>query len=335
MKKVLSLVLAVVLVLGVASVAFGGPAVTKSNIVLGRSVTGGLVDSGDYYMPNDVRPGDDGIIFYIFTEDGSGNLTHVVKGDTDAKKLGAQVRATEGGSVINRDVSVKYESAAKGGFAYVEFTFVDEFVSTKDQDFSAKLYLTFDKSRVAETEIEISGTFGNEVENVDEYDDYVYLGDTHVVEADAYIRSIQVDLGQNVSIWTRMFEGKKYYGAVSQEVKAEDEAVLAKYPDIDTVYYLKTINLNATGDTVAFDMDTNMYVYVQDADGNLVFLGRSADKLPYYTKYFLSAKELDVEAVTTEPGDTTEPGESPEEPPITGGDDAPAENVNDNPGTGR
>lgn len=334
MKKVLSLVLAVVLVLGVASVAFGAT-VTKTNVVLGRSVTGGLVDSGDFYMADTVRPGADGIIFYIFTDDGTGVLTHVTKQDTDSKKLGAQVRATEGGSVINRDVKVEYENASKGGFAYVEFKFVGEFISTKDQDFSAKLYLTFDKSRLGDTEIEISGTFGNEVQNVDEYDDYVYVGDTHVVEADAYIRNIQVDLGQNVSIWTRMFEGKKYYGDVSQEVKAEDEAVLAKYPDIDTVYYLKTINLNATGDTVAFDMDSNMYVYVQDADGNLVFLGRSADRLPYYTKYFLSAKELDVEAAVVEPGDTTEPGETPEEPPITGGDDAPAENVNDNPGTGR
>lgn len=333
MKKVLSLVLAVVLVLGVASVAFGAT-LEKTNVFLGFSKAGVIESAGTtYFYAEDVRPGDDGLKFYLYYVD-SANVNQVVtKKDTNVKKLGVQVRATEGGSVIDRDVSIKYDSGT--GAAYVEFKFVDEFVSTKDQDFNGRMYLTYDKSRIDNTEVEISGTFGNDVEHVDEYDDYVYVGDTPVVEADAYIRSIQVDLGQNVSIWTRMFEGKKYYGAVSQEVKAEDEAVLAKYPDIDTVYYLKTINLNATGDTVAFDMDTNMYVYVQDADGNLVFLGRSADKLPYYTKYFLSAKELDVEAVTTEPGDTTEPGETPEEPPITGGDDAPAENVNDNPGTGR
>lgn len=340
MKKVLSLVLTVVLVLGLSAVAFAAPnpsgkisEVANADLSIDK-VTLGL--SGN--APTATVEPDTKVYFNILY-----NGDYLTRSQVRALKLDVQIRATEGSAAID-SAKIDYAKLVTVGtanqkateVARVELKFAKEFVSTKDLDFSIDLYLTEKKSRLngPDQVASLSGVFGNDITYVGDGDDYVYLGDSPVVEAEDYIREIQVDLGQSVSIYTKMFEDKKYYGSVSQEINTEDEAVLAKYPDIETVYYLKTINLSSTGDIVAFDLDSNMYVYVQDENGNVAFLGRSNDRLPYYTKYFLSSKELDVEAV-----DVEEPSEEPsitepsEEPPVIGGDDAPA-NVNDNPSTG-
>lgn len=326
MKKVLSLVLAVMLVVGMTTVAFAAADTEIDPAKLGLS----LED-----QPEGVtRPGTK---FTFNITDGDGNLITIDRAYVRKHKIGVQIRATEGSAII-KDAKLKYDAVGSAGKAYVEVSIVDDYATTKEIDFSVQVYLTKNKSRLTGSQDGVDGTFENDFTEVFEGDDYVYLGDAPVAKAQDYIRDIKVDLGQGVSITTKMFDGKSYYGKVSQEIKSEDEKVLAQYPDIDTIYYLKTIGLASTGDVVAFDLESNFYAYTQDEDGNLVYVGRTNDKLAYYTKYFLSLKELEVEEVLEEDGeDLLEPGEDLTEPAPDelGGDDGAPANVNDNPATGR
>lgn len=333
MKKVISMALASAMVMGMSAVAFGAAKDWDKNtsLVLGQSTSTGwglngitLGDKDGYVHPEDEAS------FYILYNDPATGLRPVTKAEAKAGKLDVQTRVSEGSSVV-KSAKIEYDSANN---AYVKLTFVDTWVSTKEQDFDLKLYVTVNKARNTDSEFSVTGTFENYNVDVYEGDDYVYTVDTPVINAEDYIKNIQVDMGQGISIYTKMFDGKSYYASVSQDIKSEDDAVLAKYPSIDTVYYLSTINLAGSGDIVKFDLESNFYVYSQDENGDLVYVGRTADKLPYYTKYFLSAKELDITTISDVPSDTdnTTPA-APSAP--TGGDDAPIDNVNENPGTGR
>lgn len=338
MKKVLSLVLAVVLVVGLGAVAFAAKVdpdnLKKDNIEnLKIAVLG---DSGDLFGAEElydetVRPGEkyEFILYYL-----NGDVKeYITKADGRNKKLGVQIRASEGSAAVkSAKVDYKKGLVADEEIAIVVVEFVDPHVSTKGQKFDVKFSPTIDRARHRDNEFTFQGELKNYEQSAYEGDEYIYVKDTPVVKAEEYIKNIEVDLGNNVSIFARMFEGKKYYGRAVIDITSDDEALFNKYPDLETVYKLDTVNLNATGDTVKFNLGDNMFAYVQDEDGNLVFLGRTNDRLPYYTKYFLSAKELDIEEVV----DTGEPGEDqkPEEAGPTGGDDVP-ENVNHNPGTGR
>lgn len=344
MKKVLSLVLAVVLVVGLGAVAFAAQAgpltddkvLTKDNVknlkiaVLGKSDD--LIGADSLYDAS-VAPGDKET--FILYYDGANGPEYITKEDGRNKKLGVQIRASEGSAAI-KSAKIEYKknivADANAEVAVVVVQFVDPHVSTKAQKFDVKFSPTIDRARHRDNEFTFQGELKNYEQEAWEGDEYIYVKDTPVVQAKEYIKNIEVDLGNNVSIFARMFEGKKYYGRAVVDISSDDEALFNKYPDLESVYKLDTVNLSATGDTVKFNLDENMFVYVPDEDGNLVFLGRSNDRLPYYTKYFLSAKELDIEEVV----DTGEPGEDqkPEEAGPTGGDDVP-ENVNHNPGTGR
>lgn len=332
MKKVLSLVLAAVLVVGLGAVAFGA-----SNQDLAAAVKLGSSDNLAE-LPKDYVAGPyaNDITLPIFT--GTADSPKFFTEDT-FKDYGMQVRAAKGANAIKGTKIVYAEhnhpNAPKGEkIAMLKIEFVDHLATTKDVDFELVVYPTYKKVRDANNKYEISGKYANDSQTVYANDDYIYIGDYPVVKADDYIRNIEVDLGENVSIFTRMFKGRDYYGRVSIGITADDEKFFNEYPDIEAVYNLETINLSATGDTVKFKMGDNMYLYVLDEEGNLTFLGRTDDRVPYFTKYFLSAKELDIEEVIEAPAEEA-PGEEPaEDVGPTGGDDAP-ENVNDNPGTGR
>jgi hypothetical protein len=267
-----------------------------------------------------------------------GVTTYLTKTEVNAEKYTAQVKVAGSNTFIkSTSPTIKYDGAtgAHPGAAYIEIEFVNPLVSTSSKDFELTAYLRKAKAQSG-IEYVLNGTFANLTQTVVDGDDYVYGVDYRVITADANIRKIEVELDYGVTITTRMTDGRKYYGHVSMDPTSADEAIMDKYPNIVEVYNLKTINLNPAGDVVRFGDDA-MYAYTLDADGNLVFLGRTNKALPYFTKYFLSTAALDLPEVVEEPEEVV-----PEIDPIgpgtdnaaTGGDDVIVANVNDNPGTG-
>ena len=261
---------------------------------------------------------------------------YLTKADITLNKYTAQVKVAGSNTYIkSTSPTIKYTSTNVGtlpapGAAYIEIEFVDPFVSTSSKDFELTAYLRANKSQTG-IEYVMSGTFANLNQTVDEGDDYVYGVDYRVITANANIKKIEVELDYGLTITTRMVDGRRYYGHVSTDPTTADEAIMDKYPTIEEVYNLKTIGLNPTGDVVRFD-DDSMFAYTLDANGDLVYLGKTAAALPYFTKYFLSTKALDL------PEEAEEPVEDVIGPDtdnaVTGGDDVVVANANDNPGTG-
>jgi hypothetical protein len=329
MKKALSLALAVLMVLGMTSVAFAahrdlvGATVTTTDKV-------GMVAYGptdDTYYP------DDTVRFYLVDSLTASTYEHLDKASVTKLKLTAQVKVAGSNSYIKDTApTIKYESKATtyggdaipAGAAYFEVTFIDPFVSTSSKDFELTAYLRENKSQSG-IELLINGTFKNYPQDVTSDDDYVYGVDYRVITADGNVKKIEVELDYGLTITTRMTDGKKYYGHVSMDPTSGDEAIMDQYPNIVEVYNLKTINLNPAGDVVRF-ADDAMFAYTLDADGNLVFLGKTNKAVPYFTKYFLSTTELDLPvAEVEEPVEDVVPDVVP---------DVVVDNANDNPGTG-
>lgn len=193
-------------------------------------------------------------------------------------------RSSQEGSAVVKNVSI----ANDNGNAYIKVEFVDDFVSIKDQDFAIRLYLYANGRRVQNTRIDVTGTMRNKEETVYSDDDYVDLSTGVVAVPDAYIRSIEADLGNGVIMDARMFKGRKYYGKASTKISEADEVVLTKNYAIDMVYTLSGINLKRDGNVISFDLDDTYYIY----DGNGKYLGTSAQKLPWADKYYVASKKF-------------------------------------------
>lgn len=349
MKKVLSLVLAAVLVFGMASIGFAATATAGKTISLGDS---GYETDGKGF----VFTGNKGQLFFYenvdyttvvnidkIQADTTLNLAYINKAtstggtnvalsnttisDLNRDKITVKRRISKGSDLIDnvkfKNVTNPYDANLKS--VAVQIVFIDPFVSTKEKEFDITVYLAIDGSRT-DMEWSVSGYMENPTIEVDE-DDSVDLSDGEVADCVGYTKSIQIDTGNGLFINTKMFDGQKYYAKSVQEITASDDEITAKYPEIDNIYRLYTVNLKSAANTVEFDIDDSFYVY--DADGK--YIGMSTDKLPVSDKYYLATKKIDMGAdVTEEPAD-----EVPVDPvnPETGGDDVPA-NINDNPGTG-
>lgn len=260
--------------------------------------------------------------------------TYLSRKEVKDQKLEPKIRITNGQRVID-EVKwdyVKVDTTRNNDIALVKVVFVDKFVSINDVDYKFVVYLSKDKKRMDETEVTFEGNFENRVIEVDQDDVYVYIGDkddAHVIESLAYIKDIEIELSNDIFVYTKLYNNKKYYAYGEGKVRSDDDAIVTKYPAIDYVYNIDSIGLNNSYTTVKLaEIGDTMYVY----NANLEYIGTSNEKLPFSSKYYVSSVELDVDgADVTEP--TSDYGDDFESDPGMGGDDVP-ENVNDNPGTG-
>lgn len=197
----------------------------------------------------------------------------------------------------------------------IEIRYARELVKTEGMDFELTINLRVDGRNYNNLGITFVGTVANDV--IDVYGDYdsVDLSEGTVAEAMEHNSKIEVDLGNGVTLHTKFFKGKKYYGTATRDHDESDEAVIKKYPDIDNVLTLKTVGLNSTGDIVKLAVDySDYYVY----DKNMKYLGQSKDMLPYSDKYYLANRKLNASGndnvVEEDPssgddGNTEDPGE--------------------------
>ncbi|MDL2234420.1 hypothetical protein LJC63_12710 [Ruminococcaceae bacterium OttesenSCG-928-L11] len=335
MKKVVSTLLAAALALGMTVPALAADRGANSQIQdlsvgYSEDVGNNSIDLGT------IRPKDE-VTKYIYLyedmfdwEDGHtgtpGQL--LTRGQINDSKLKIRTTGSKGLKAI-KDISIDTSKSR------IEVEFVDEYVSTNDLDFEITVYLTIDSSSQKEYGITFTGTLENEEVEAEEDDTYHDLSDGDVVEANAFIKDAELYLGNGVTMYAKLYNGKKYYGTANNDIKDEDADIVTQYPDISEIYYLNTINLNSTSNYVNFDIDDTFYVYNTD----LEYIGTTRDDLPYSTKYYLANKELDVDTaeddLIEEPLDADDTTESYESGEDMGGDDLVPDNYNDNPGTGR
>jgi len=334
MKKVLSLVLAVVLVFGMATVAFA--AAPKINGLedpfnyykgLGSStVWGDSINEGEF-APCEERVTKLYLRGDNFTWDSGSPTAAVSSSQLSNGKITVKKKITKGSNVL-KDVTLERDGAQM----YIKVKYVTEYVSTSEQDFDFTVYLAKSGTKQGISEIQIYGTMKNEEVLLDDGDEEVDLSDGQYAKADGYIKNVRVDTGNGLYINAKMFDGKKYYAKSNQDISASDDAVLNAYPEIETIYYLNSINMSSSGNTVEFDIDDKYYVY--NADGQ--YIGTTADKLPFSSKYYMANTKIDMGSDSASSEEPVENGatEEPIANPGMGGDDVPA-NTYDNPGTGR
>ena len=330
MKKVLALVLVAMMVLSIAPMAFAAP-VKATEAGLGySSTTYGEVRGTDINVGTVAA--DKGWKFYL-TEGG----VNLKKEDIKESKIDVKAR---GGSGAFKEVKIGYEkdnadNRADGivGYAFIEVKLINPFVSTGTKDFEIIVTPVLNKKNLKDQEFTITGTLENPTGD-DLDDSYEYANfdkDNRVRKSVDYIKKIELDVDGHLSIFTKLFADKKYYARATNSIKDADMDLFTTYPELDAVYYLETVGLNSVGNYVKLTMDDKtLFVY----DGDLNYLGTTADELPVTGKYFVASAELDVaddveEAPEDEAGIEDEAGSNPN----MGGDDVPV-NVNDNPGTG-
>jgi hypothetical protein len=250
----------------------------------------------------------------LFKDLGSNYKVAVKNSSTKVAPLGNENPAT--------DWTYTVTPTGKTKSTNVKIKFVEYYVATGDVDYELTVYLMIDGKRQNDYEVTISGNMDNTHRDVYADDDYFDGSQGEVADCVEYAKSVEFDLGQGVSIYTKMFKDKKYYGIVTRDADDAADVVFTKYPDVDSVYILKTIGLNSTADTVKLNNEISGDYFVYDA--NMNYLGKSNESLKYSTRYYLANKKLEVASDAAE----TEEEEVPE-------DTVPTPNVNDNPGTGR
>jgi len=218
----------------------------------------------------------------------------------------------------------------QNGRAYLRVKFAKDNVGTKDLDFEANLYLTVNGTRHTGSYLPLSGTLVQKVEEVWSGEDYYDISDGTVLEPQEYVRNIELYLGAGVTMYVNLNKGTKYSGTAKAEISSQDERIIDKYPSIEEVIVLNTVNLNKASNKVTFTDYDKYHVY--NADGK--YLGLSTEKLPYSKKYYLSSKKITMEEIGTaiEEDDYIDAplssGNATEAPPVNGP-------KYDNPGTGR
>lgn len=316
MKKALALVLVAVLSVGMMVTSFAA----SDKIELDKSKALVAVDVAD---TDDMEVVADTSILM----DLSGMLDLNGKTLNEANLKSAKIkiqRTISSGSNVIRDLD--FYSTGTPKTPYVRLRFVEEHVSTKEIDFSIKIYLTQDGRSEP---LELTGTFKNDEEVVESDRDYVDLSDKIVAEADGYNSKVEVYGGNNVSLVTKMMDGKKYYFTVNMDVSASDEKMLDKYSDL-MVYNLNMVGFSTGGKMVKFDLDGDKF-YAYNEKGEAI--GTTADLLPFSSKIYLSDKKLDVATAVEEVEESEEEVDETSEV-SSSAPEASISNPNNNPNTG-
>jgi hypothetical protein len=168
--------------------------------------------------------------------------------------------------------------------------FQPQFVQTQEREFEFDVYLTVRGKRKESTLFTIAGRIANPVIYLNEHDDYADLSNGTVAEAMAYIRDIQLNLGNGLLLNSSLFKGSRYYGVAAVEESDTENPLLPDYPEVELLYTLHTIGLKREDrDTVTFDFTQRYYVYNQEGK----YIGTTSNMLPYSAAYYLTSTQID------------------------------------------
>lgn len=318
MKKITVILLALVIALGMTATAFAAnPKITDQIAAVPGADVGEKGPGYEIWLP--------------LVKDAFGGATDdLTMADVKTSKITVKQTVKSGPKAI-KSVELKANSS---GVACILLKLADPFTSTKPLDFETNIYLSINNKRQSFT-TNVTGTINNQEIYVDSDTDYVDLSSGRTATCEETTGKIEVYLGNDITIFTKMLKGKQYYGSVSRDPDSDDDAIFDEYPDVEDVYKLTTINLNGSGKTVQIDVGDGYYVYGK----NLEYLGKTGELIPYSDKYYLAAKKLDIVEPDDEAAYDDETDEEITEPEDVVGQDilpavAPGSGNGNNPDTG-
>ena len=182
--------------------------------------------------------------------------------------------------------------------AALRIRFVEDLVSTEEVRYRFTIILLHDGKQFDTQE-----TYGGMLSNpeVEVYShDYVNLEGGYVGVAEITTDEIRVDMGNGVSLYSDMVKGERYYGVAKHQGNDQQGIITKTYSEITDVFELYTVNLKTAGDLVKFTKYADNPHYVYNLKGE--YLGTTADRLAYSTKYYLSPVflKIDVDQETLE-----------------------------------
>jgi len=292
MKKLVSLILAAAMMLGMATMAAAAPTGKITEITA-------PIDTNASYDFSSVQIGTRNVYEFPLTanmfswSDGAAGAKTDPVSTSQLNSANIKVRTTTLDSSAIQSVTIDTKAFSVTNnqkTAYVKVTFVDNFVSVTGKNFKTSVYLAFGSNRVEESKLVLEGTVENETVTAGSGTDYVDLSKGRVLVPSAYINNLEIGLGGGVMIKTRVYSDRKYYATAKEYVSSDDGKVLDKYPDIDTVVVLSTVNITGTGNIVYLEGYDSYHVY--NASGK--YLGSSDNAVSLSTKYYLSKKKIDM-----------------------------------------
>jgi len=341
MKRILALVLTTVMVLGMATTGYALASTGAKIDGMVQSLSMGYSGSqgGDFVDLGEVNPRDE-LEVHIDLYDAMFSWDDGTAPATPTRLSASQIR--NGKLTVRANNNRVLESVSiNNRESRIEIKFLTESVSTKDIDFDFDVVLSIDGRRQSDYGMSFTGTFTNPVYEVDKGYESMDISDGVIIEAEEYVPKIELDLGNGVTVITKLFSGDKVYGTTTRTPDKADDDLMAKYPIIEGVIALKTQGLRKGANIVKLSREYDGY-HIFDQDLN--YLGNNKDLLPLADKYYLvdGKIELEPEKPKTEcverlPEESQQSSESGmiNDNPNTGGDGTYPPNVNHNPSTGR
>jgi hypothetical protein len=285
LKKLCALLLALTFVLGMGTAAMAAA-------TTGDKVSDILLPI-DQYAENyiDVTPGDS-VVFPLYAD------MFVWENGAEPGKVPVTSTQIRGVTVDSRNLNTKIMKAptiaqrtvdgVKTMCVVVEF--VNPWVSVDTVEFECLLFLRLNRTRKTESEFDFSGTFGHEVISIDSSYDYYAMDEVTVIQPDEYIKEIELDLGGGVTMETKLYGNRKYFGYAVDEITNEDDAMVTKYNDIVSIIRLYTAGLTKTGKSLRISGYEDCYVYNKSGK----YLGDTSQLLEYADVLYISENKIDM-----------------------------------------
>ena len=357
MKKVLSLLLVLTLVLGMSVTSFAtgdvpalGGGFSAIHASSGAAIS--VMSGNEYDFGDEVRPGG-GVTYRLDDSAFSGYATNATSDVDDFQLLSlatggitkvmmpkviSRVRISKGSNVVKK---AELNWGGNNKTAQIEVEFIDPFPSNSldGTGFDFWVYPVIDgKPQDYETAgVRFFGTLKNHVTEIDTGYDYIDLYTGYIADIKEGIRTVEYDLGpagsdHDVIVVGRAIKGQRYWGIADNSPTDNDADKMDEY-DIDMVYHIdQRGGLDKIADHVELRNTTsNDYIF----DGELKFLGMGNSKtIPYRATYYIADHMIEV-AADAEP----EEGEDEEVdplvvPPEPGGEVSAPAGIFDNPSTG-
>jgi hypothetical protein len=242
----------------------------------------------------------------ITTSTGRKYISHVVsKSQLSRNKVKVHVRRSKGSSIfegVTLDEDAFTAIDTKNKTAYIKLQAKKELTNLNEREFEIEFYISIDGTRSKEI-ITVSGTLEPNTVGTGNSIEYLDISDGSVIEADANLRNVTIQIGENVYIQSRLTKGRKYYAvAKDSDLDKISTENFRKY-DIVSGYNLTYIGFSETAANVRITgLGAVYYVY----DGDFGYLGTTRDSLPLKKSYIVAEKKIaPIPAVA--PPTTTKP----------------------------